>query len=473
MNRILIGGIAAALGMAAFPAAASGPQQDPLDPTNLRPAPQPLGKQVSAGSRFNPSLSVIVDGVYYNDNVSGEAFEILSEADGFSAGHGHEGEEHEGEEHDEHGGHGGHGEMERGFNLKEVEFAVAATVDPYFDAFVMFVFDGDEVELEEAFVTTRALPAGLQAKFGKFLSDVGYINKQHPHSWDFFDRPLVNELLFGDHGIQETGVQLSWLAPTSQYLRLGVEALQGETAGIANYLGEEDDVEGTARILEDTAGPRLFTGFAKYAPDLGFEHALQIGASAGYTSSFQNSIEHETYYEDHEGSASFWGLDAVYKYLPSGGTGLRGAFKVQGEYYYRTRDIDRRDVFFACEPEDLACDDPLNEFQPGDIGIEESFKEKQDGFYVQAVYGLAQRWTAGLRYDEVGLTNSTGRDGGEEWDSSKRYTAALNFLPTEYSLLRLQLSRGDISVEDGERKTYNQFFLQFQMNFGAHGAHSF
>jgi hypothetical protein len=92
---------------------------------------------------------------------------------------------------------------------------------------------------------------------------------------------------------------------------------------------------------------------------------------------------------------------------------------------------------------------------------------------VQGVYGIAQRWTVGLRYDEVGLTNSTGRAGGEEWDSSKRYTAALNFLPTEYSRLRLQLSRGDISVDDGERETYNQVFLQFQMNFGAHGAHTF
>ncbi|WP_240901825.1 TonB-dependent receptor [Wenzhouxiangella sp. XN24] len=477
MHRFILGGLAAAL--VGFPAAAqtSGPQKDPLDPAGLRPDPQPIGQQVTSGSRFNPSVSVIIDGGWYTDNVSGEAFEILREADGFSAGHGHgheeEGEEHGGEQEHENGHGHSHGELERGFNLREVEIALAATVDPYFDAFVMFVFDGDEVELEEAFVTTRSLPAGLQAKFGKFLSDVGYINKQHPHSWDFFDRPLVSELLFGDHGIQETGVQLSWVAPTSQYLRLGVEALQGETEGIAAYIGEEDAVEGTARILEDAAGPRLFTGFAKFAPDLGYQHALQLGASVGYSSSFQQSIEEETYYQDHEGTANFWGLDGVYKYLPSGGTGLRGAFKLQGEYFYRTRDLDRRDVFFACEPEDLACDDPLNEFQPGDIGVQESFKDKQDGFYLQAVYGVAQRWTVGLRYDEVGLTNSTGLDGGEEWDSSKRYTAALNFLPTEFSRLRLQFARGDISVDDGEREEYNQVFLQLQVNFGAHGAHTF
>ena len=52
-------GLAAAL--VTFPAAAqtSGPQKDPLDPANLRPAPQPIGKQVTAGSRFNPAISVI------------------------------------------------------------------------------------------------------------------------------------------------------------------------------------------------------------------------------------------------------------------------------------------------------------------------------------------------------------------------------------------------------------------------------
>jgi hypothetical protein len=459
MNKILLGGIAAALCTAPALAETTGPQRDPLDPTNLRQTARPIG-QAGSGNAFNPAMSVIVDGAYYWDNVSGEAFEIIEEADGFSMGHGHDDEGHE------------HGGLDRGFNLREVEFAFSATVDPYFDAFVMFIFDGDEVELEEAFVTTRALPAGLQAKFGKFLSDVGYINKQHPHSWDFTDRPLVSELLFGDHGIQETGVQLTWLAPTSQYLRFGLEALQGETSGIANYIGDEDPVEGTERILEDASGPRLFTGFAKYAPDLGFDHALQMGVSYGYASSFQNTVEHSTRYEDHEGTASFWGLDAVYKYTPPGSVGGQGAFKLQGEYFYRERDIDRRDVYFACDPAELACDDPANEWQVGDIRNEESFKEKQDGYYLQALYGIAPRWSLGARIEQVGLTNETGRGAGEEWDDSRRYSAALNFMPTEFSRLRLQFSRGDIPVE-GERETFNQVFLQFQMSLGVHGAHTF
>jgi hypothetical protein len=460
MNRIFFCGIAAALCAAPALAETSGPQRDPLDPTNLRQTVRPLGGQVSSGTAFNPAMSVIVDGAYYSDNVRGEAFEIIEEADGFAmGGHGH-------------GDDDGHGGLERGFNLREVEFAFSATVDPYFDAFVMFVFDGDEIELEEAFLTTRSLPAGFQAKFGKFLSDVGYINKQHPHSWDFFDRPLVSELLFGDHGIQETGLQLSWLAPTAQYLRFGAEALQGETGGIANYLGEAAPIAGTERILADAAGPRLFTAFTKFAPDLGFDHALQVGASYGHARSFQATEEHSTRYEDHDGTASFWGVDGVYKYTPPGSIGGRGAFKLQGEYYYRKRDIDRRDVYFACHPAGVDCADPAAEWQIGDVRNEQSFREKQDGYYIQGLYGLAPRWSTGLRYEQVGLTNRTGRGAGEEWDDSKRYSAVLSFMPTEFSRLRLQYTRGDIAV-DGERETFNQVFLQFQMSLGVHGAHTF
>jgi hypothetical protein len=463
MKKILPGAIVAALCAAPAMAEPTGPQRDPLDPTNLHQTVKPLGGQGSSATAFNPAISVIVDGAYYSDNVKGEAFEIIEEADGFAMGGGHD----HGDE-DDHG----HGALERGFNLRGVELAVSATVDPYFDAYAIIVFDGDDVELEEAFVTTRGLPAGLQAKFGKFLSDVGYINKQHPHSWDFFDRPLVSELLFGDHGIQETGVQLTWLAPTDQYLRIGVEALQGETAGIANHIGEADPVNGTERILEEAAGPRLFTGFAKFAPDLGFAHALQVGASYGYASSFQNTVEHSTRYEDHEGTASFWGVDGVYKYTPAGSVGGKGAFKLQGEYYYRKRDIDRRDVYFACHPAGIECDDPAAEWQIGDVRNEQSFNERQDGYYLQALYGLAPRWNTGVRIDQVGLTNRTGRGEGEDWDDSRRYSAVLNFMPTEFSRLRLQFSRGDIAV-DGERETFNQVFLQFQMSLGVHGAHSF
>jgi outer membrane receptor protein involved in Fe transport len=199
---------------------------------------------------------------------------------------------------------------------------------------------------------------------------------------------------------------------------------------------------------------------------------MQLGASYGYSSSFQNTIEHSTRFEDQEGTANFWGIDGVYKYTPPGSVGGRGSIKLQGEYFYRERDLDRRDVYFACHPAGLDCNDPGNQWQVGDVRNEESFKDKQDGYYLQALYGLAPRWSAGARIEQVGLTNETGRGGGEDWDDSRRYSAVLNFMPTEFSRLRLQYSRGDVAVE-GEREKFNQVFLQFQMSLGVHGAHTF
>ena len=38
------------------------------------------------------------------------------------------------------------------------------------------------VELEEAIMTTRSLPKGLQLKAGQFLTEFGRINPTHPHA---------------------------------------------------------------------------------------------------------------------------------------------------------------------------------------------------------------------------------------------------------------------------------------------------
>jgi hypothetical protein len=395
---------------------------------------------------FNPAISVIIDGAFYGDSVDGRASEVARELDGFVRHHGDD-------EHEEEHAHA-HGGLSEGFNLREIEIAASATIDPYFDGVVMLAIGDGELEVEEAFVTTRALPAGLQLKAGKFLSDIGYLNKQHPHAWLFVDRPLMSELLFGDHGLQETGLQLAWVPPTPVYARVGVEVLQGDSEALAAQVEDADNVEGTERLFTDRAGPRILTAFAKVAPDLGYDHALQAGVFAGRSSSHQESIEEATHYVDFDGDARFWGADLVYKYS-AGRAGGHGSWVVQGEYARRTRTLDTQEIFFEADAG----------FLPGEASEIERFREAQDGYYLQTVYGIAPRWTAGLRLDTV--------DGGESWASSKRTTAMVTWMPTEFTRVRFQLARGDFAVDDGERETFNQFFVQWQMSMGAHGAHAF
>ncbi|WP_018176318.1 MULTISPECIES: hypothetical protein [unclassified Thioalkalivibrio] len=396
-------------------------------------------------SAWGMDVSLILEGIYYNELSHGN-----DSPAGFDDGHDHG-----------HGNGDDHG-LDDGFNLGHSELGFQARLGDLLDATVIIEFDDQDIEVDEAYLTTRALPGGLQLKAGKFLSDIGYINNRHPHEWDFVNRPLVNEYLFGDHGLLEKGVQATWLAPTATYTQLGVELLQGETSGIANYEGSQSSLNDQDRILRDRSGPRLVTAFAKIGPDLGPDHAAQFGVSGGYARSYQVTDEHSTRFEDWDGSAWFAGLDAVYKYSAGRAYG-HGDWRLQGEYFYREIDVDRRDVNFEADG-----NGPV-----GFVRNEQSFKNQQDGIYVQGVYGFAPRWEAGLRAEALGLSNDVGRGDGESFGTSYRHTAQVTFRPVEPVFLRAQLSQNDFVDDHGDRDRGLEFLLQLNVALGAHGAHRF
>lgn len=424
-------------------AASSRKEPGPVEPAGLVPKSFPLfgsSGQVSSGTSFNPSITVIPDVVYARDDVRGGAGEILEEADGFHGAHAA----------DEHG----HGGLEQGFNLRETELAFTASVDAYFDVQALFALSEEGIEAEEVFFQTRRLPFGLQLKGGKLLSGIGYANAHHPHQWDFVDQNLAYELLLGGHGLNEKGLQLTWLPKLPFYLKVGAELLQGENEKLANHLGDLELPglsEGDApRVLSGKSGPRLFTGFVKLGPDLGYSSALQVGAS------FASSRSHQEVHDEDadgipdevlDGTATLWGLDAVWKYDSPRPHGA-GDLVLQAEYLRRKKELD------------LA-------------GTADRAVSRHDGAYLQAVYGLLPRLQLGVRWDGGGLTNETVLAGEKTaWGSSSRLTAALTFNPTEYSRVRAQLERASIRV-DGEKETWGRFLLQLQLSLGAHGAHAF
>lgn len=396
--------------------------------------------------QFDVDISVIFDAVYFNELSDGN-----STPAGFGGGHDHD--------HD-HGHSHDHG-FDDGFNLGHSELAIDATLGSALTGSLLIGIGENDVEVEELYLQTLSLPSGLQLKAGKFLSDIGYINSQHGHDWDFIERPLVNEYLFGDHGLQEVGVQATWLAPTDTYTLVGVELLQGQTSGIANHIGAQAPENGQSRILDDVSGPRLITGFVKVAPDLGDANAAQFGASLGYSRSYQVTDGHSTRHEDWDGTASFAGLDGVFKH-DAGGSYGHGDWRLQGEYFYRVQDVDRQDVNFA---EDSRG--PV-----GHLRNVQSFKNEQDGLYLQGVYGFAPRWEAGLRGEALGLTNDLGRGDGSSEDTSYRYSGQVTFRPIEPVFLRAQITQNDFASDDGRDRGV-EFMLQLNVALGAHGAHRF
>ncbi|RUR32104.1 TonB-dependent receptor, partial [Vreelandella andesensis] len=114
--------------------------------------------------QFNLDISLTLEGIYHN-RFSGEAHS--------PAGFGHGGHDDHG--HDDHGhGHEGHA-LKDGFNLGHSEVVVQGS-SHYLNGTAVVSLSEDDIELEEAYLSTRQLPADLTLKAGKFLSDVGYIN---------------------------------------------------------------------------------------------------------------------------------------------------------------------------------------------------------------------------------------------------------------------------------------------------------
>jgi hypothetical protein len=69
-------------------------------------------------------------------------------------------------------------------------------------------------------------------------------------------------------------------------------------------------------------------------------------------------------------------------------------------------------------------------------------------------------WRIGARFDRL--------DGGAGFDP-KRYSAMLDWSPSEFSRLRLQFAQARL-VPD---VTDNQWLVQYILSLGAHGAHKY
>jgi len=73
-----------------------------------------------------------------------------------------------------------------------------------------------DLEIEEAYLQSRALPGGLDVRVGRFLADIGYLNTTHSHTDNFSERPLLYRAFLGGHYFDD-GLSVSWLAPTDRY----------------------------------------------------------------------------------------------------------------------------------------------------------------------------------------------------------------------------------------------------------------
>lgn len=386
------------------------------------PAAPPTGRSAAGANAFNPAIALILSGTYTRTSLDSAQYRIT----GFQLPADAE-----------------VGPGARGFGVGESELGLSASIDPWWRGVAsLALLPENAVSVEEAYVQSTALGNGLTLKAGRFLSGVGYLNSLHAHSWDFIDNPLAYQALLGTQ-LGEDGVQLKWLAPTDQYLELGLEFGRGR-----GFPGSDSPRNGLGM-----SALTLHTG-----GDVGDSHSWRAGLSwvsakaddqALSLSDANGSLLSSAF----TGRSRVWLLDGVWKWAPNGNAKHTG-FKLQGEYLHSTREGSLS-------------------FEPANINQTDAYRAVQSGWYVQGIYQFMPGWRVGLRTERLNPGTPDYASNAVNYPSStyqpSKNSLTLDFSPSEFSRIRLQWAQD----KSRQGQADSQLQLQYQMSLGAHGAHRY
>lgn len=387
-------------------------QQNAQKAAALAPQARLANKPALRQNTFNPAISFVLDGRYASSSNSADDYQLPGFALNDEAGL-----------------------DQAGFSVGEAELVISSNVDDKFYAEATLAFNNDEMSVEEIFIQTLNLSDGLTLKAGRFFSDIGYLNAQHAHVWDFADAPLIYRGLFGNQ-LSNEGLQVNYIVPADFFLQLGFE------------LGNSDSFPAAG----NREGASSWSSSINIGDDIGVEHSWQLGLNHWQANHInERGSEGLTEAYAFSGKSRINGIDWVYKWAPNGNPKNRH-FKLQFEYFERQEE--------------------------GEINLltnSADFDGKQSGWYAQAVYKFLPTWRSALRFDRLGSDNDGSdlpllADAGllTYGHTPQRLSAMLEWIPSEFSRIRLQFNH-DKSYSD----TDNQLFLQYTFAIGSHTGHSY
>jgi len=389
----------------------------PVAAASAPPAP------ASGISAFNPAISAVLQGTYGNFSQDPNKYALSGFAPSGDIAPG-----------------------KRGLSLGESELAISANVDDkFFGNLIVSLTPENTLSVEEAYGLYTGAGYGLAPKFGRFFSSLGYMNDQHQHAWDFVDAPLVYQAFLGGQ-YDVDGLQVKWLAPTDEFLEFGGE------------LGSGEGFPGTSRNKNGIGSGIVYV---HAGGDIGASNSWRAGLSYLQTRA-QDRDYTQTDLMGNDAQVGFSGssrlavADFVWKYAPNGNS-QQTNFKLQGEYFWRR------------ESGDFTFD------RDGALGLTNTsnYNARQSGFYVQGVYQFMPTWRIGARYDwldpgQVDYGTNSAYLANPAFHP-ERATAMIDWTPSEFSRVRLQFAQAKLRPGI----TDNEFFLQYILTLGAHGAHKY
>jgi len=330
--------------------------------------------------------------------------------------------------------------------LQEAEAQLTAIVDPFWKASFTFAVhpahghqhegaadepeetDGTEatsgflLDVEEAFIDGRSLPAGLGLRLGRFYLPYGKHAPLHTHQYPFAEAPLGIRMFLGDHGLTETGARLAASVPLPWFSDLTLYGVNGD-----------------AEIFDGGNKDLVWGGRWTNLWDLTGTATLELGGSA-FTGP-------DGSHPDEGKRLDVFGVDLTTKWISA--TRSQGpALNVTGEVIL-----------------------PRPEARPG----------TPLGWYALAQYRFHRNWWLGVTHGRAdadaqqaaktlppfsALKQNEHTHGftGEVWESKVNLTYA----PSEFSALRLEVDWYDDRLGDTDDL---RFILQWNFTIGSHPAH--
>lgn len=299
-----------------------------------------------------------------------------------------------------------------------------------------------ETHTERLVLRSRNLPAGLSLAVGRFASQIGYLNEQHPHADDFSERPLLYRGFLGNHWFDD-GLRLNWTVPTPFYLRLGVETFSGKKL-----------------IKETETKPKLGTNTVslKTGGDLDQNNSWQFGLS--YLNNRRQAEVHahskEESAHEHLHGATFsgrrmWISDLVYKWAPDG------------------------------NPKNQQIRLIWEQASVGRIHPHAASSLQHSGSALAAVWRFHPAWELGVKTDWLKVNKperETDNDPVEFGAARLReHAMMIAYKPSHGQTYRLQFSRqradGADAADVFSSPVRHAIMFQVVLGFGAHGAHSY
>lgn len=327
-------------------------------------------------------------------------------------------------------------------DIREVEIAIQAAVDPYFRGDIFLGFSDDEkVSIEQAFLTTTALPAQIEMKIGRYLMPVGKVNVTHRHDLHTLEYPWVVQRFLGGEGLKGTGLWANRVfAPFGFYQELNLTAV--------DRFGERDESLVTAEPLNKQLSGLAYSARLRNYWDLGQATNLEVSGTV-MTGVREQPVEPE--------DAAGVNAVGVRQTLVGGDLTLRWRPLKQGLYRSFILQIEIMQQVNA-QPATLP---PGTEY----LGPTRSAV----GGYAFARYQVGPRTFVGARYDAVGTTYPS------DANDLRAASGYLEFFPSEFSKLLFGAERiFQGGLESGfETDAVTRLQLQAVFALGPHKPHPF